>query len=53
MADESDAPPSGIIPASDLITPTALSSPQSQQLKWQAHVVNTWNDVCDAALQDM
>lgn len=25
----------------------------SQHLKWQAHVVSTWMDLCDGALQDM
>ena len=25
----------------------------SQHLKWQAHMVNTWMDLCDGALQDM
>ena len=24
-----------------------------QQLKWQAHQVETWHDLCDGALQDM
>lgn len=25
----------------------------SQLLKWQAHMVNTWKDICDASLIDM
>lgn len=24
-----------------------------QQLKWQAHQVDTWHDLCDGVLQDM
>ncbi len=25
----------------------------SQHLKWQAHMVSSWMDLCDGALQDM
>ncbi len=25
----------------------------SQQLKWQAHVITSWHEICDGALQDM
>lgn len=25
----------------------------SQQLKWQAHMVESWHGICDGALQDM
>ena len=28
-------------------------SGQPQRLKWQAHMVNSWHEVCDGALQDM
>ena len=35
------------------MVPNALASGQSQQLKWQAHQVDTWHDICDGALQDM
>ena len=30
-----------------------VNGSQSQHLKWQAHMVNTWHDICDGALQDM
>jgi len=29
------------------------SGGQTQRLKWQAHMVNSWHEVCDGALQDM
>lgn len=29
------------------------ASNTSQHLKWQAHMVSTWMDLCDGALQDM
>jgi hypothetical protein len=31
----------------------AESSNSSQHLKWQAHMVSAWMDLCDGALQDM
>lgn len=32
---------------------TASNGTAPQQLKWQAHQVDTWHDLCDGALQDM
>ena len=37
--------------SSDIVAP--VGGGHSHQLKWQAHMVETWKDVCDASLIDM
>ncbi len=32
---------------------SATGTSISQQLKWQAHMVESWHEICDGALQDM
>lgn len=41
--------------SSDLVSPIGLQTGgvHGHQLKWQAHMVETWKDVCDASLIDV
>lgn len=40
-------------PGAGISGDVAGSSSLSQHLKWQAHMVSSWIDLCDEALQDM